>query len=128
MLGNVVVKTILLLISLAHGETAAASPYDTANLQAAAAVTNQVWMEQAVAPGYAKWGRLAMEETAKAYEGASIIDYKYEGRTDRGHGLAEERFRLWLRQGEREFGVRVTISVEVASDTSRGVKFEEVRP
>ncbi|MDF2835932.1 MAG: hypothetical protein K0Q63_1572 [Paenibacillus sp.] len=82
---------------------------------------------QAAAPSYAKWGRLAMEETAKAYEGASIVDYKYEGRSESGQGFAEEKFRLWLKHDGREFGVRVTITVEVATDRSRGVRLDEIR-
>ncbi|MHA6484310.1 DUF3889 domain-containing protein [Paenibacillus sp. strain BS8-2] len=82
---------------------------------------------QVAAPDYAKWGRLAMQETAKAYEGASIVDYKYEGRVDTGQGLAEEKFRLWLQHGGREFGVRVTITVEVATDQSRNIRIEELR-
>ncbi|MDQ6419155.1 DUF3889 domain-containing protein [Paenibacillus sp. LHD-117] len=113
MLGNVVVKAIILLMSLTHGE-------------AAAAAANDIAIVQTAVPGYAKWGRLAMEETAKAYSGASIIDYKYEGRSERGQGMAEEKFRLWLRESDREFGVRVTITVEIATDTSRGVRFEEL--
>ena len=67
-------------------------------------------------PSYAKWGRLAMEETSKAYRNASIVDYKYEGRKLMPDGLAEESFLLWLRQDGREFGVHVRIQVEAETD------------
>lgn len=89
---------------------------------------NKAEIVQAAAPGYAKWGRLAMQETAKAYEGASIIDYKYEGRSRIAQGIAEEKFRLWLKHGDREFGVRVTITVEEATDRSQGVRLDELQP
>lgn len=88
---------------------------------------NKAAIVQAAAPGYAKWGRLAMQETAKAYEDASIIDYKYEGRSREAPGIAVEKFRLWLKHDGREFGVRVTITVEEATDRSQGVLLEELR-
>lgn len=79
-------------------------------------------------PDYAKWGRVAMAETAKAYSGASIADYKYEGRFAVSEGRAEERFTLWLKQDGREFGVRVTISVATATETLIQVKLSEWTP
>lgn len=59
-------------------------------------------------PEYAKWGRLAMEETAKRFK-ADIVDYKYEGRKQQNDGVISEHFRLLLRDGRREFGVAVAI-------------------
>lgn len=76
-------------------------------------------------PSYAKWGRLAMEETSKAYEHSSIVDYKYEGRKQLPDGNAEESFFLWLRQDGREFGVRVRIKVEANSDRLIGISLNE---
>lgn len=111
MLRHIVMKAVFVLLSFAHSE---------------------VMSEETVAlhaePSYAKWGKLAMEETAKAYHDASIIDYKYEGRHAMGQGEAEESFLLWLKQDGREFGVRVTIRVEAAADKLRGVKLVEVHP
>ncbi len=121
-------KAILLLISLAQGDAVAASPGDTSIMRNEALSGNRAAIVQAAVPSYAKWGRLAMQETAKAYEGASIVDYKYEGRSESGQGLAEEKFRLWLKQDGREFGVRVTITVDTATDRSRGVRLDEIRP
>ncbi|OUS69034.1 hypothetical protein B1748_32505 [Paenibacillus sp. MY03] len=126
MLRNVVVKTILLLMSLAQGESVSALHHDPLLLHTSSSGKEHTSIVQAAAPAYAKWGRLAVQETAKAYNGAAIVDYKYEGRSQLGEGIAEEKFRLWLNQSGREFGVRVTVSVEVATDTSRGVKFEEL--
>lgn len=77
-------------------------------------------------PGYAKWGKIAIEETSKAYQGASIIDYKYEGRFSGGKGGDEERFLLWLKQDGREFGVRVIVTVQAETETLRSVKLREL--
>ncbi|MFF2888173.1 DUF3889 domain-containing protein [Paenibacillus sp. NPDC057967] len=105
-------KAIFLLLSIANPDAQAfADP--------AAAV-------QAAAPAYAKWGKLAMEETTKAYRGASIVDYKYEGRFSGAEGTAEERFLLWLRQEGREFGVRVTLTIQTESENLLTVKLMEM--
>jgi hypothetical protein len=104
-----VVKAIFLLLSMSYPDT----------IQADGGAV------QIASPSYAKWGKIAMEETAKAYRGASIVDYLYEGRFRGGSEGDEERFLLWLKQDGREFGVRVTITVK--SDTLVSVKLMEVR-
>ncbi|WP_168122694.1 DUF3889 domain-containing protein [Paenibacillus sp. HB172176] len=111
MFGNIVVKTVLLLLSLAHGETALHLE------QAHAAVA---------APGYAKWGRLAMEEAAKAYSGADIVDYKYEGKSRRSDGHYEESFLLLLNRNQKEFNVRVVITVDSSSERELSLKIIEL--
>lgn len=67
-------------------------------------------------PEYAKWGRLAMEETQKRYPSAQIVDYLHVGRYKK-NGMYVERFKLWLKQDNREFGILVNITFE--SDTER---------
>ncbi|MCU6707198.1 YqzG/YhdC family protein [Paenibacillus sp. J5C_2022] len=109
MIKQVVLKAIMLYISLSMQ---GGHPDDTAVLFAQ--------------PSYAEWGRVAMEETAKAYQGASIVDYKYEGRQTGASGEAKEVFRLWLRQDEREFAVRVTVTVETSRDRLVNVKLEQL--
>ncbi|MEK3882237.1 DUF3889 domain-containing protein [Paenibacillus sp. PL2-23] len=101
----------MLLLSLSNPET----------VQADSAVS------QVSSPSYAKWGRIAMEETAKAYRGASIVDYKYEGRFRGASADEEERFLLWLQQDGREFGVRVTLTVDTGSDKLIAVKLRELQ-
>ncbi|REK76601.1 DUF3889 domain-containing protein [Paenibacillus paeoniae] len=109
-LGQVVVKAIFLLLSIASPDTqAAVEPIAV----------------QAAAPAYAKWGKLAMEETAKVYRDASIVDYKYEGRFGSTEGVAEERFLLWLRQGDRQFGVRVSLKIQLETENVLTVKLTE---
>lgn len=77
-------------------------------------------------PAYAKYGRIAMQETANRYPDADIIDYKYEGHFAAG-AMAEERFRLWLRGGMSEFGVRVHVFVAEDTGQVRDVRIEELR-
>lgn len=105
-------KAIFLLLSIANPD--------------AQAFADPAAVIQAAAPAYAKWGKLAMEETAKAYHGASIVDYKYEGRFSGADGVAEERFLLWLRQEGREFGVRVTCKVQQETDHLLDIKLTEI--
>jgi hypothetical protein len=83
-------------------------------------------------PEYAKWGRLAMQQTSAKYE-ASIVDYLHIGRTQISPGIAEEAFKLWLRerrqaQGQarpREFGVIITFRFYTADDRLISVRYEE---
>ncbi|MFF2482555.1 DUF3889 domain-containing protein [Paenibacillus sp. NPDC058071] len=82
-------------------------------------------MGSALEPEYARWGRLAMKETAGRYQ-ADIVDYKYEGKYPLNSGTFEERFKLWLRKDGREFGVRVRISVATGSDEFESIAFDEI--
>ncbi|GIO16435.1 hypothetical protein J19TS2_59900 [Cohnella xylanilytica] len=75
-------------------------------------------------PSYAKWGRIAMQETRSRYESASIVDYLHAGRRNLSPHLAEERFRLWLRRDGREFGVNVAVRFDPADDRLIAVLFE----
>lgn len=75
-------------------------------------------------PEYAKWGRIAMQRTAERYH-QPIVDYLHVGRRQLSPGVAEEKFKLWLRGDNREFGVFVTIRFETVSDKILAVEFEE---
>lgn len=65
---------------------------------------------------YHKWSLMAIEETKHKYPKAALIDYLHIGRTQLGNGLSEEKFKLWLRQDNREFGVYVTVRFQDAED------------
>ncbi len=77
-------------------------------------------------PSYAKWGQLAMKRTKEAYPKADIVDYLHVGRQE-GPILTAEKFRLWLKDGDREFGVNVTISFYKETETVKEVKLEEMK-
>ncbi|MGM0880781.1 MAG: DUF3889 domain-containing protein [Bacillota bacterium] len=111
MLRHIFMKAVFVLLSLAHPEV----------IRAEGTV-------QYAEPAYAKWGKLAMEETSKAYRNASIVDYKYEGRTVISEGEAEERFVLWIVKDTREFGVRVSIRVKTDTDELINVRMQELIP
>ncbi|MFD0674942.1 DUF3889 domain-containing protein [Cohnella sp. GCM10027633] len=75
-------------------------------------------------PAYAKWGRIAMERTAQRYR-MPIVDYLHVGRRQLSPGIAEEKFKLWLRDANREFGVFVTIRFETVGERILAVEFDE---
>ena len=70
-------------------------------------------------PAYAKWGRLAMEETKAKYPNAQIIDYLHIGKTT-SQSIETEKFKLWMKENKREYGVFVNISFDTA--TQRVIK------
>ncbi|MFJ7953553.1 DUF3889 domain-containing protein [Lysinibacillus sp. NPDC096418] len=72
-------------------------------------------------PSYAKWGQLAIKETKTKYPNAKIIDYLYEG-SESKEASTIEKFKLWLKEGDHEFGVFVRI--EFITDTEKMVKIE----
>lgn len=75
-------------------------------------------------PAYAKWGRLAVKEVEAKYPQARIIDYLHVG-SDTQESSTIERFKLWLKEGDREFGVFVTIEFTTESEEVIQVEFEE---
>lgn len=75
-------------------------------------------------PDYAKWGRIAMQQTSARYQ-ASIVDYEHMGRTQVRAGIAEEKFKLWLRDQNREFGVIITLQFYTANDQLISINYQE---
>jgi len=75
-------------------------------------------------PEYAKWGLIAVEQSKAKYH-AEIMDYLHVGRKEVSPGVAEETFKLWLRDRTREYGVIVTIQFYTANDQIITVKFQE---
>lgn len=76
-------------------------------------------------PPYAKWGRIAMERTKEKYPEASIVDYLHVERIE-GQKTTTERFKLWLKEKNREFGVFVNIEFETNTERIVNVTFKEV--
>lgn len=111
MLRHIVIKAVFVLLSLTHHSEV---------------VSTETLAEQRAEPAYAKWGKLAMEETIKEYRDASIVDYKYEGRRTLEAGQAEESFVLWVRKDTKEFGVRVRIRIDSSSDSLINVQLKEL--
>jgi hypothetical protein len=76
-------------------------------------------------PPYAKWSTLAIRETNKKYPNAKIVDYLHVGRQTVSSTTTRETFKLWLKQGDREFGVYVRITFDTATERVQAIVFEE---
>lgn len=75
-------------------------------------------------PPYAKWGRLAMKETKEKYPEAAIIDYLHIGKTVENEKTTE-KFKLWLRGKDKEFGVFININYNTATEKVLEITMEE---
>ncbi len=98
---KITVSLCLLLLTLVHSGTASAQP------------------------PYAKWGRMAVQETMKKYPQAEIVDYLHVGRINKTATTSEETFKLLLQQGNRRWAVFVRIEFEKESERVVAVRFEE---
>lgn len=72
-------------------------------------------------PTYAKWGKLAIKETKSNYPHANIIDYLYVSTEHNAHSTLV-KFKLWLRENDKEFGVM--IGIEYTNETEQVIKIE----
>ncbi|WP_054028896.1 DUF3889 domain-containing protein [Bacillus sp. FJAT-28004] len=109
MIINIVIKAVFALLSFTHSDVIV---LETAALHAE--------------PSYAKWGKLAMQETSKAYSDASIVNYKYEGRKKLPNGESEESFVLLLNKDAKQIAIRVTIKVSTDTDKLINVNLKEL--
>ena len=85
---------------------------------------NTAIAQQKPIPPYAKWGTLAMEKTHEKYPNAKIIDYLHIGRISGPHS-STEKFKLWLKDNSREFGVFVNIEFNNETEKVIKVTFKE---
>ncbi|RKQ33053.1 DUF3889 domain-containing protein [Oceanobacillus halophilus] len=85
---------------------------------------NQIVAQEEGVPSYAKWGKLAMQETKKRYSNAEIIDYLYIGKESQGENSVE-KFKLWLKKEDREFGVYIDITFHSETEEVISIEFEE---
>ena len=75
-------------------------------------------------PAYAKWGRLAVKEVQSKYPNATVIDYLHEDSETRGDTTIE-KFKLWLKDSDKEFGVFVHITYTTETEEIVNVEFRE---
>lgn len=75
-------------------------------------------------PAYAKWGRLAIKEAQLKYPTANIIDYLHEGSESKKDSTIE-KFKLWLKDGDNEFGVFVRIEYTTETEEVVNIEFQE---
>lgn len=75
-------------------------------------------------PPYAKWGQIAMKETKAKYPHADIIDYLHIGREVESK-TSKEKFKLLLRENNREFGVLIDITFDNETEEMTNITFQE---
>jgi hypothetical protein len=80
---------------------------------------------RAEVPPYAKWGQLAMQKTKERYPNAAITDYLHLGRVP-GTTSSTEKFKLWLKEKNKEFGVLVDIEFDKKTEKLITIKFREI--
>lgn len=76
-------------------------------------------------PPYAKWGKLAVEKTKEQYPKADIIDYLHIGRKPKTVQITVEKFKLWLREDGKEYGVFVDVEFETKTEKFIKVSFQK---
>lgn len=75
-------------------------------------------------PAYAKWGKRAVQYAHVCYPNAAVVDYLHVGRRRIGDNRAEEVFRLWLREGKREWGILVRVQFQVSPEQFLSIRCE----
>ena len=81
-------------------------------------------LQEPETPAYAKWGQLALKVTKSKYPDANIIDYLHEGSESKGDSTIQ-KFKLWLKHDEGEFGVFVRIEYNTATEQVVKIEFQE---
>lgn len=76
-------------------------------------------------PPYAKWGKLAVEKTKEQYPKAEIIDYLHIGRQPKTVQITVEKFKLWLREGGKEYGVFVDVEFDTKTEEFLKMSFQK---
>lgn len=76
-------------------------------------------------PEYAKWGKLALAETQKRYPRVSVVDYLHVRREVLSSSKAQEVFKFWLKDDNREFGVYVRILFNTKTEQILKMSFQE---
>ncbi|MEH7247256.1 YqzG/YhdC family protein [Neobacillus niacini] len=92
----------ILLIFICAALTVFSSPLYSRTL------VDTAYAQQKPIPPYAKWGQLAVKETQKKYPNARVVDYLHIGKVS-GQHTSTEKFKLWLKGTQKEFGVFVNI-------------------
>jgi len=75
-------------------------------------------------PAFAQWGMIAIKEIHSKYPNASIIDYLYEG-SESKEDTTIEKFKLWLKDDDNEFGVFVTIVYDTETEKLTTIELQE---
>ena len=75
-------------------------------------------------PAYVKFGKLAIKETQSQYPNANIVDYLHEGSESKEDSTIE-KFKLWLKDGDNEFGIFVRIEYTTVTEKVITIELKE---
>lgn len=78
-------------------------------------------------PAYAKWGKIAVAQAKRCHPKAAVVDYLHLGRTIVSGTVAEEAFRLWMREGTKEWGLLVRVQFNPRTDELLRVTCQDLR-
>ena len=73
---------------------------------------------------HAQWGKVAIKETQAKYPQAKIIDYLHEG-SEVNKDSTIEKYKLWLKQSDKEFGVHVRIKYVTNTNKVEKIEIQE---
>lgn len=79
---------------------------------------------QKIEPLYAKWGIITLKKTKEKYPNSQIIDYLHIGREEK-LSTSIEKFKLRLREDNREFSVFVYIEFITKTEEIVHITFRE---
>ena len=77
-------------------------------------------------PPYARWGRIAMEQTAAKFPGVPITDYLYVGKFPKMNSYADEVFRLVIRPASEQRTIIVVITIDERSNKMQTIQFQKI--
>ncbi|WP_273849913.1 DUF3889 domain-containing protein [Guptibacillus spartinae] len=78
------------------------------------------------APSYAKWGKIAIEQTTKKYPNQQVTDYRYDGKVFISNVREQYDFEFTLKQNGQSREIRVYVLVNPQSDELIDVKYDEI--
>ncbi|WP_141432926.1 DUF3889 domain-containing protein [Bacillus sp. 03113] len=87
---------------------------------------NKAYARQEEAPPYAKWGSFALKKTKEKYPNAKIIDYLHVGKIS-GPITSTERFKFWLKENGKEYGVIINIEFNNETERVKRVTFKKTQ-
>lgn len=76
-------------------------------------------------PEYAKWSRIALKKAEEKYPDAEIVDYLHIGREKTGYRTAKEKFKLWMREKGKEYGLYVTVEFDIETEGLKNITFQK---
>ncbi len=76
-------------------------------------------------PAHAKWGKVAIIEAQAKYPQAKILDYLHEG-SEVNEDSTIEKFKLWLKQSDKEFGLQVRITYVTNTNKVVNIELQEI--